>query len=936
MYFVYDTETSGLPARGGPHRGYHHPKDIAKYDTARIVSIAWIVLDKDLNEISKGDRLISPKDFVIGADATKIHGITQKHASENGADILDVLAELVDIIAPCRVLVAHNVWFDVNVLRSECFRYKQIELAALLDRSIKYCTMTHGKLILGLPRNPTLNVLYTTIFGEGVENAHDARYDTYHCCKCFIDLKKRPIAEVAVPKKRKAEAVLYTDEQQDVIQADPNVNLLVVACAGAGKTRCIIARIVHLAKYGVKEDEIILTTFTRDAAKEMEARLVEALGRPTNVKVGTFDALALRFLKDHHQDTSTLSVADYAPHLLAFLRTPSGKTFCQGVKHMFIDEFQDINEVQYNVIKEMFLNDVIITCVGDEAQNIYAFRGSDSRYINQFETLFPGAKVSRLTTNFRSSPEIVAVANSVMKRNARANAEPASKPAVHYFPTAALEHDFIADIVSNNTRSKKIRLHEMVVVSPQNAFLFQLEEFLTRRGIAHYVFDGSKASLANQQDRLCLTTIHKAKGLEWDTVFMIGMNDRVFPSADIEEGRRLFYVGVTRPSRELYMTFSPCNGTALVSRYVREVNANLLSFHNMPMLASVVSEAEHKSRQTHPMTLEKYVMLNYASISSPKLRHVTHMDSIVCPDFVQETNVQDDFHTFVKIAFTRIMAGVLGIASGYNYKPAAVAICSMKSDYDEHRIYTKYRSNFEQSLATTVPLLHNAYANAAEIIKLFAAPKVIDGADVGLVLGLIRKMFKRATACNVPLQNITIVPFEVLPNSCIPTMCAALSRFENASLTSQDVAMDMWHLSKCEAVIRKRRRRSLYLDIDAAQLDAGIFEGLKRQVEALLALPDMSDENADTLQMRRELSDTSVIRGETMDVVGRNVLLTIDCTHNFQQPDAQRLLEGQAYALHSHTPQTPHTLIVINPLHGTISSYELHPSTCSIVDNDVQ
>lgn len=932
MYFVYDTETSGLPARGGPHRGYYHPKETAKYDSSRIVSIAWIVLDKDLNEVSKGDRLISPRDFVIGADATKIHGITQKYASENGMDIVQVLTELVDIIAPCKVLVAHNVWFDVNVLRSECFRYKQIELSALLDRSIKYCTMMHGKSILGLPRNPTLNILYTTIFGQGVENAHDARFDTYHCCKCFIDLKKRPIVTLAPPpqtkpRKRKAEAV-YTSEQQDVIHADPNVNLLVVACAGAGKTRCIIARIVHLK---VKEDDIILTTFTRDAAKEMEARLVEALGRPTNVKVGTFDALALRFLKDNHQDTTTLSVTDYAQHFLAFLRTDDGKLFCQGVKHMFVDEFQDINEVQYGVIKEMYMNGVVITCVGDEAQNIYAFRGSDSRYIIQFETLFPGSQVMRLTTNFRSSPEIVAVANSVMKRNARANAETASKPMVRFFPNASMEHDFIADTVSNNTRSKKIRLHEMVVISPQNAFLFQLEEFLTRRGIAHYVFDGSKSSLASQQDRLCLTTIHKAKGLEWDTVFMIGMNDRVFPCNDLDEGRRLFYVGVTRPSRELFMTFSPSNGTAVVSRYVREVNANLLSFHNMP--TAMVSDAQPKSREACPMTLERYVMRNYASINAPKLRQVTHMESISCPDFVMETNVQDDFHTFVKLAFTRIMAHNIGLDSGYKYMPAVVAMSSLKSDYQEYNTYTKYRSNFEKSLSSTVHLLPNAYANATDIMKLFASPRLIDGADVGMVLGLIRKMYKRAIACNVPVHAISVVPFELLPNSCIPTMCAALSRFENKVLNSRDVTMDMWHISKCEAIIQKRRRRSLYLEVDVTQLDTYIIDCLQTQVNVVLDLPHMK--NAD-FEVRRELRDVcqpdgTPIIGGGIDAVGKDVLLVIDCLHNFQQPDAQRLLESQAYATLSSREGKAHTtLIVVNPLHGTICNYELHDVSSNV------
>ncbi len=92
-------------------------------------------------------------------------------------------------------------------------------------------------------------------------------------------------------------------------------------------------------------------------------------------------------------------------------------------QYFLIDEFQDINKVQYELIK-MFSNRTKNVCaVGDDDQSIYAFRGSDPQYLLDFEKDFPGAKVITLDQNYRSAHEIVSAANQIISLNKQRRAK---------------------------------------------------------------------------------------------------------------------------------------------------------------------------------------------------------------------------------------------------------------------------------------------------------------------------------------------------------------------------------------------------------------------------------------------------------------------------------------------------------------------------------
>ncbi|MGM9923932.1 MAG: UvrD-helicase domain-containing protein [Bacillus sp. (in: firmicutes)] len=89
----------------------------------------------------------------------------------------------------------------------------------------------------------------------------------------------------------------------------------------------------------------------------------------------------------------------------------------QRFQYILIDEFQDINKVQYELMKMLAKGSGNICVVGDDDQAIYSFRGSDPSFILHFERDFPKTKVVKLAQNYRSSHEIVATANRIIAKN---------------------------------------------------------------------------------------------------------------------------------------------------------------------------------------------------------------------------------------------------------------------------------------------------------------------------------------------------------------------------------------------------------------------------------------------------------------------------------------------------------------------------------------
>jgi hypothetical protein len=402
-------------------------------------------------------------------------------------------------------------------------------------------------------------------------------------------------------------SVTLNEEQFKVVTSPVSENQRILASAGSGKTTTITARIAYLVEYyEIDPSKILLVTFSRAAAQEMIHRVHKLIGY-VNMYAGTFHALAAQILRDMApkmiMDQPFIDELPY--RLVKWLETERGAKWVQRFRTIIVDEFQDINEIQWQLIKGFYHQWATMTIVGDDAQNIYTWRGSSVDYILNFHNNIPRVKDYQLCMNYRSTEAIVTCANSIMrfiptlpfKEKMVANARGGRKPEVHFFFRASDEYDWIVNSLDKFIKQftgPGSQNFNFAVISRYNHDLFKIEERLHLKGIPYNLctnYDPERSKEHNK--KVTLTTIHASKGLEWDIVFFMNLHDDVFPSRKSDEEivceRRLFYVAATRAKKGLYMTYSRHERS--LSRFVREIPRPFLKFHNIASFKLSTNEA---------------------------------------------------------------------------------------------------------------------------------------------------------------------------------------------------------------------------------------------------------------------------------------------------------------------------------------------------------
>jgi DNA helicase II / ATP-dependent DNA helicase PcrA len=359
--------------------------------------------------------------------------------------------------------------------------------------------------------------------------------------------------------------------------------LLILAGAGTGKTRTLVARAGWLCEQGVRPGRILLLTFTRRAAEDMLSRAVpQARSSGGRITGGTFHAIAHRIIRQHAESfslppeftvidpadvsdlldssreehglvgtqrrapraavcadiytrcvntqatvaevvrggypwcedyTSQLSdlfrgyvahkrrhgLVDFDDLLLlwrAALADPAAGPVLRGMfDAVLVDEYQDVNAVQADIVRLLAPEGGGLTCVGDDAQAIYAFRGADPEHLRRLTADFPALTVVRLVRNYRSRQALLGLANAVRPQSGglelalTAARESGTRPVmVRCHDEATQAREICARILAAHEAGTDLRDQAVLVRAAHHSDVLEVE--LAARGIPFVKYGG--------------------------------------------------------------------------------------------------------------------------------------------------------------------------------------------------------------------------------------------------------------------------------------------------------------------------------------------------------------------------------------------------------------------------------------------------------------
>jgi len=627
-------------------------------------------------------------------------------------------------------------------------------------------------------------------------------------------------------------SVTLNEEQYRVVTSPSTENQRILASAGSGKTTTITARIAYLVEeYKMDPSRILLVSFSRSAAQEMIDRVQHLIG-PSRMYAGTFHALSAQILREKAPNlVADQPFIDELPYRLAtWLATDQGKIWAQRFRTIIVDEFQDINDIQWQILQSFHHTRSTMTIVGDDAQNIYTWRGSSVEFILNFHEALPDVKDYQLCRNYRSTEAIVTIANSVMrfiptlpfKEKMVANARGGRKPEVHFFFRSVDEYDWIA--LSLERMQQSLPNFTFAVLSRYNSDLFKIEERLHKKGLKYKLLTNYYPDQTKKHNkRITLATIHASKGLEWDIVFFMNLHDDVFPSRKDDESivaeRRLFYVGVTRAKKGLYMTYS--RQERALSRFVREIPRPFLVFHNVTSFKLSTVEAINST-----MSMEDMIRgLDGADWND--LRSAGHVPQITSqrseavysfgkqfpiPEWVKQNDVRETWLQMIRLATLRECAlhqGKIGELLTPEITEALLTLRIYKEDIEFWELYEAELEHLvHRFLKHTVDMPVIEYAVLDDYIKKklkHLTWSMQDLSHASIILAKIRGQLRPMRYIGFDLNEFSFgCVRNSVPTEMRPDVLTSWHRVIDATKKTHEILPDLWRVAAISSVLEGR------------------------------------------------------------------------------------------------------------------------------------
>ncbi|MBR4619969.1 MAG: RecQ family ATP-dependent DNA helicase [Salinivirgaceae bacterium] len=422
-----------------------------------------------------------------------------------------------------------------------------------------------------------------------------------------------------------------SSKQRKIIDDNESKYIVVAAGPGSGKTRVLVHKLASLLLLeDVKHEQLLMLTFSRAAATEFKKRLIGLIGNAAYfVEIKTFHSYCFDLIGKVGTLDDAHDVVARATEMIKNGEVEQGRI---NKMVLVIDEAQDMDEDEFALVRALMQNndEMRVIAVGDDDQNIFQFRGSDSKHLLSLMTDYQAQKYE-MTENYRSQHSIVSFANSFVERiGNRLKTNP-------IYPVS--DEDGIVSITEYASCNMELPLINQLCANAnnQNACILtntneealQIVGLLTRRGIKakliqsidgfrfsdlaevryfvkiidkqqqtpvineelwnsakqqtlkeyadsscldsiktfftdfestnrtkyysdlkDFVYESEIEDFSTTKDgTICVSTIHKAKGREFDTVYMLLKNER----AESDEAIRKLYVGITRAKSRLFI-----------------------------------------------------------------------------------------------------------------------------------------------------------------------------------------------------------------------------------------------------------------------------------------------------------------------------------------------------------------------------------------------
>ncbi len=412
--------------------------------------------------------------------------------------------------------------------------------------------------------------------------------------------------------------------QREIIDDKQSKYIVVAAGPGSGKTRVLVHKLASLLQLeDVKHEQLLMLTFSRAAATEFKKRLIDLVGKAAHyVDIKTFHSYAFDLIGKQGGLEESDNVVRLAAEMIEKREVEPAK-IAKSV--LVIDEAQDMGQDDFRLVQALMRQneEMRVIAVGDDDQNIYAFRGSDSHYMRSLIEQ-AGAKLYEMTDNYRSASAIVDCANRyVLRLPNRMKHTPIRSATGIKGVVKTLNSLLDAETIVQGSTAALTRTNEetmqvayeleqrglyVTVAQSMGGFRFgnlaevrffmkqlgekdevsiqkekwqeakrlTLENYSTskcldvmrhffadfeathkeyyRSDLLEYIMESKIEDFIAADDKsVFVSTIHKAKGREFDTVYLLSP---VPDERNVEE-KRAYYVGLTRAKQNLYLITNP-------------------------------------------------------------------------------------------------------------------------------------------------------------------------------------------------------------------------------------------------------------------------------------------------------------------------------------------------------------------------------------------